>query len=110
MYHLLSSSTLFPYTTLFRSCNSLTQSSELLRSTEPEDPLDDPTLAVEQHRIGQPPIVIELLHAPAPHQDRERRPVLSHERQHGRRIQVVRHARDLEGLAGKLAVQLGHVG
>src|SRR2546425_5444829 len=59
-------------------CNSGTQRSELLRSAEPEDPLDDTAVAVEQHGIRQPTVVVDLLHPPAPHEDRERRPEIPH--------------------------------
>src|SRR2546429_3704024 len=55
-------STLFPYTTLFRSLRASSrisielsgygraQPAELLVSTEPEDPLDDSAIAIEQDR------------------------------------------------------------
>src|SRR6266851_2070733 len=72
-------------------CNSVVQLPELLRPAEAKDPLDHLALAVEQHGVGQAPIVIELLHAAAPYQDRERRPVRSHERQHAPRVHIVRH-------------------
>src|SRR5438876_12402170 len=64
-------------------CNSLAQFPELVRPAEAEDPLDHPTSPVEQHGVGQAPIVIDLLHAAASHPAGERRPVGAHERQRG---------------------------
>src|SRR5256885_13417401 len=91
-------------------CNSGTQRSELLRSAEPEDPLDDTAVAVEQHGIRQPTVVVDLLHPPAPHEDRERRPEFPHECEHLAEIDVIRDRGDGEGAARELAVQLRHVG
>src|SRR2546429_6076210 len=99
-------STLFPYTTLFRSLRASSrisielsgygraQPAELLVSTEPEDPLDDSAIAIQQDRIGQPAIMIYRLHAAFAHEHWKWRPELAYERAHLRIAHVVGNCRD----------------
>src|SRR6266550_365247 len=90
-------------------CNSLTELLELRRATEPKDPLDDAAMAVEQHGVGQPAVMVQLLHATPPDEDGKWRLKLADEREHLTAVHVVRHGGDLEVLPVELAVQLRHI-
>src|SRR5207253_1641552 len=52
-------------------CNSRAQRLKLLCAPEPKDSLDDAAVAVEQHRVRQPAVVVDLLHPSAADQNRE---------------------------------------
>src|SRR5206468_5833165 len=67
-------------------CNGGAQLGELARAAEAEDALDDAAAAVEQHRIGEAAVAVRRPHAPAAHEDRERRPELPHEAPHARLV------------------------
>src|ERR1041384_638024 len=79
-------------------CNGLAQLRELGRSAKAENPLDDPSLAIEQYRIRQAAVVVDPFHAAAPHENRERRVELVHEPLHLAAIDVVRNRNDAEVL------------
>src|SRR5690349_416762 len=70
-------------------CNGLAQLRELGRSAKAENPLDDPSLAIEQYRIRQAAVVVDPFHAAAPDENRERRVELVHEPLHLAAIDVV---------------------
>src|SRR5207249_11297979 len=91
-------------------CNSRAQRLNLFRAPEPEDSLDDAAVAVEQHRVRQPAVMVDLLHPSAADENRERRPKLAHEAEHLAEVDVVRDRGDGEVAAGELLIQLRHVG
>src|SRR4051812_3168836 len=82
---------------------------ELGFSAKPEDALDDPSLLVQQHGIGQSPEVIYRFHATPADQNRKRWPEFRDERAHLGGVHIVRNRRDVELIAGEALVELRHV-
>src|SRR6266571_9079701 len=89
--------------------NGLAQALELGLAAEPEDALDYAPLLVQQHRVGEPSVVIYRFHVAAADQNREGRPELGDERAHLAGVHVVGNCRDVELIAWKTFVQLRHV-
>src|SRR5262249_2854462 len=87
------------------SRNDVPQVLELGIPAKPEDALDDPSLLVEQHRIGQPPVVVDAFHVAPAHQNREWRAELGDELPHLGLTDVIGDRRDVEVFPVELAVQ-----
>src|SRR2546425_1079216 len=92
---------------LFR--DGLAQVLEFGVTAEAKDALDDATLLVEQHRVGEPSVVIYGFHAAATDQNGKGRLELRDERAHLAGVDVVGNRRDVELIAGETLVQLRHV-
>src|SRR5437867_5197212 len=89
--------------------NDFAEMTELRLATESENALDDASLPVQQHGVGEPAIMVQRFHAPATDENRERRPKLPHERAHLAAADVVRDRGNVEVGALELAEQLRHV-
>ena len=88
---------------LFR--NGSAQVLKLGFAAKPENALDYASLLVQQHRVGQPAVMIDGLHVAAPHQNGEWRPELGDKCPHLGIADVVRDGGDIEVLTVELFVQ-----
>ena len=80
-------------------------------AAKPEDALDYASLLVEQHGVGQAPVVIDRFHIAAADENREwwGGAKFGDKRAHFAAADVVRDGGDIEIRAAELAVELGHV-
>src|SRR5439155_4952380 len=84
--------------------DGVAQALELGLAAKPENALDDASLLVQQHRVGQSPVVINRFHVALSHQNRERRLKLGDECAHLAGVHVVGNCRNIELRAAEALV------